>query len=145
VVRDGHSGEEVLTFDLTQDVATYFPADETTSRYRRLRWSPNSAYRLEDKQGNKVAFKNDRQFEALLPALDSDLIQSVSMGKQKIDVSYEMNSAGRIVIARAVLTSGDEQHPQLAVRYDYNDDGTLARTERVDSKKALAMNRPVGR
>ena len=144
-MRDGHSGEEVLTFDLTQDVATYFPADETTSRYRRLRWSPNSAYRLEDKQGNKVAFKNDRQFEALLPALDSDLIQSVSMGKQKIDVSYEMNSAGRIVIARAVLTSGDEQHPQLAVRYDYNDDGTLARTERVDSKKALAMNRPVGR
>jgi hypothetical protein len=145
VVRDGHSGEEVLTFDLTQDVATYFPADETTSRYRRLRWSPDSAYRLEDKQGNKVAFKNDRQFEALLPALDSDLIQSVSMGKQKIDVSYEMNSAGRIVIAKAVLTSGDEQHPQLAVRYDYNDDGTLARTERVDSERALAMNRPVGR
>ena len=141
VVRSAaDSGEEILSFDLTQAVATYFPADENRSRYQWLQWTPDSNYRLQDKQGNLAAFKKDGEFHALLPVLDSAPIQSVSMGNQKIDMSYEINLAGRMVIAKAVLTTGDEHNPQLAVRYEYNSDGTLARTEREETKKTLAMN-----
>jgi hypothetical protein len=44
------------------------------------------------------------------------------------------------VIAKSTLTNG--QHgPDLAIRYEYNADGTLARTERVEAKKQLAMKR----
>jgi hypothetical protein len=146
VVRGaGQPGEETLSFDLTQDVATYLPADEATSRYQRLRWTVDDGYRLQDKQGNLVAFKKDGEFEALSPVLDSNLIQSISMGSQKIDMSYEINFAGRMVIAKAALTTGDEHSLRLAVRYEYNDDGTLARTEQVDSKKTLAMIPSSGR
>jgi len=141
VVRNAaDSGEETLWFDLTQNVATYFPADEKGSRYRRLQWSADNGYRLDDKYGNLAGFKQNGQFESLLPNLDSSLIQSVSMGEQKIAMSYRVNSNGRIVIAKSTLTNG--QHgPDLAIRYEYNADGTLARTERVEAKKQLAMKR----
>lgn len=142
-VRDtaGHSGEETLVFDLTQDVATYFPADETASRYQCLRWTADGGYRLEDKQGNLVAFNKEGQFDTLAPVLDSDLIRTVSMGGQKIDMTYAVTASGRLVIAKAALTTGDEHNPQLTVRYHYNDDGTLARAEQVGTSKTVAMNR----
>ena len=145
VVRDaGRSVEEIWSFDLTQEVATYFPVDESASRYQSLQWTQNGGYRLQDKHGNLVGFNKDGEFRALRPRLDSELIQSVSMGKQKVDMSYEINNEGRIVIAKATLTTGDDHDSQLAVRYKYNGDGTLAKAERVESKKAVAVNRSVG-
>jgi hypothetical protein len=146
IVRDaGHPGEEKLQFDLTQDVASYFPIDESNSRYKSLRWTARGGYRLEDKHGNLARFKTDGEFEALLPELDSALIQSVSMGSQEIDMTYEIGSDGKIVIAKAILTTGDQSPPQLAVRYHYNEDGTLARTERTYTKEQLAMGPWSGR
>jgi hypothetical protein len=145
VVRSAaDSAEETLSFDLTQNVATYFPVDPQGSRYRRLQWTPDGDYSLRDKHGNLVGFKKDGKFQALLPVLDSDMIQSVSMGNRKIDMSYGMDSAGHMVIAKAELTTGDAHNPELAVRYEYNSDGTLARTERVDTKRTLAMTRSLG-
>jgi hypothetical protein len=142
VVRDpGNSREDTLSFDLTQSVATYFPSNSATVRYQQLRWTPDGGYVLQDKQGNLVGFKTDGKFEAMLPVLKDKMIQSVSMGAQKIAMSYEMNPEGRIVVGKAALSTGDDLKPQLAVRYEYNNDGTLARTERVEASKKLALNR----
>ena len=139
VVRDvARAAEETLAFDLTQDIATYFPADDGVSQYRRLRWAPDTAYRLDDKHGNLVAFKNDRKFARLLPSLASEMIQSISMGNQKIDMNYGMTQDGRMVIAKAVLASGDDRGRRTAVQYNYNEDGTLGGTQRVDVTTVVA-------
>jgi len=141
VVRETSGGhEETLAFDLTQEVATYFPETEDSSRYRRLRWSEQSGYRLDDKYGNFAAFKPSGQFQALLPHLDLNFVKSVSMGDQKIEMTYQLNSDGQMVIAKSALTNG-QQSAELAVHYQYNPDGSLAGAERVQAKKELAVNR----
>ena len=130
VIRDQiHDVSETLAFDLTQEIASYFPLSADNSRFRTLRWNPDRAYRLEDKHGNLVSFREDGRFGGMLP-LKAEMVQSVAMGQQKLEIAYTIDSEGRMVVGKAGLNDGSVN---VALHYEYNPDGTLANVRRTSS------------
>lgn len=146
-----HDHSEELTFCDKKGTAAFVPKDTETSRFQQLALLSNGGLLLADNHGNEVRFDPRWRFDSMRPALDCDMVRTISMGNRKTIFNYTISHDGRVVIASAALSEDSRYaRPTWVARYEYDQEGRLCRVRRPEStvaarqhsrEQSLAMSR----
>jgi hypothetical protein len=87
----------------------------------------DASFRLLDRAGNETTFSPGGSFTSMAVAPGRNMVRSVSQDGRTVNFSYTVDPNGEVRIARANLADEAGTGPVLAVRYDYDAEGRLAR------------------
>lgn len=117
---------EVFVFDAKARIVGWRPERGEASRFRFLAIMADASFRLADAHGREILLDPGGRFVGLLPADGERLVTALVQGEQRIELTYTLDSSGRLRIA-AARVAGPKP---FQVRYRYDDESRLARVER---------------
>ena len=139
-VKDLINGSsEIFIFSDKGNIAGYIPENAERSRFKILALMSNASFRLLDKEGNEIAFSPSGNFDGMAISPEYPMVSSVSQGKHKVNFKYTMDKSGKIMIASANFSKGEEgTKPTYVVHYQYDDQGRLCKV--ISPKSQVAEN-----
>jgi len=143
VVDNANGSKETLVFEPNGAIVGYTPENQAKTRFRILALLSDLSFRLLDKSGNEVAFAADGSFEGFCPSSDKPVIKSVCVGSYKVGFVYTMGPSGSPMIASARLSKQGAPETLYVMRYEYDDEGRLCRTEST-GKRLTGEDGPAG-
>ena len=137
-----HGDSEVFVFSDQRDIAGYVPEDEQTSEYQFMPFMSDASYRLIDKSGNEVVINPGGTFKGMIINPGNPVVKSISQGNYKVSFKYTIDKSRGVIIASANLSEKGKLKPVYIVRYQYDDEGRLAKVERQQTQLTAAKHEP---